>query len=40
MAGRISFAMPAILDQPLESILADLPVRREIKDALRDRAGL
>jgi EAL and modified HD-GYP domain-containing signal transduction protein len=32
--------MDAILDQPLDSILADLPVRGEIKEALVARTGL
>ena len=32
--------MDAILDQPLDAILAELPVRREIKDALETRTGL
>ena len=32
--------MDAILDQPLDTILAELPVRREIKDALETRTGL
>jgi len=39
LMGLLS-VMDAILDQPLESILADLPVRREIKDALQARTGL
>ena len=33
LMGLLS-VMDAILDQPLETILAELPVRREIKDAL------
>jgi EAL and modified HD-GYP domain-containing signal transduction protein len=32
--------MDAILDQSLDSILAELPVRAEIKDALQARTGL
>jgi c-di-GMP-related signal transduction protein len=32
--------MDAVLDQPLDSILADLPVRLEIKEALLARTGL
>jgi EAL and modified HD-GYP domain-containing signal transduction protein len=32
--------MDAVLDQPLDSLLAELPVRREIKDALQARVGL
>jgi EAL and modified HD-GYP domain-containing signal transduction protein len=32
--------MDAILDQPLDSILADLPVRGEIKEALLAQTGL
>jgi len=39
LMGLLS-VMDAILDQPLDSILAELPVRREIKDALVSRAGL
>lgn len=39
LMGLLSI-MDAILDQPLDSILADLPVRSEIKDALQARAGL
>ena len=39
LMGLLS-VMDAILDQPLESILADLPVRQEIKDALQSRTGL
>ena len=39
LTGLLS-VMDAILDQPLESILADLPVRQEIKDALQARTGL
>jgi c-di-GMP-related signal transduction protein len=39
LMGLLS-VMDAILDQPLDSILAELPVRREIKDALQTRAGL
>jgi c-di-GMP-related signal transduction protein len=40
MAGSIAFAVNAILNQPFDSILAGIPVRQEINDALRDRAGL
>jgi EAL and modified HD-GYP domain-containing signal transduction protein len=32
--------MDAILDQSIDSILAELPVRREIKDALVHQKGL
>ena len=39
LMGLLSL-MDAILDQPLDSILAELPVRREIKDALRAKKGL
>jgi EAL and modified HD-GYP domain-containing signal transduction protein len=39
LMGLLS-VMDAILDQPLDSILAELPVRREIKDALQARTGL
>jgi c-di-GMP-related signal transduction protein len=39
LMGLLS-VMDAILDQPLDSILADLPVRREIKAALQARTGL
>ena len=39
LMGLLS-VMDAILDQPLDSILAELPVRREIKDALQSRTGL
>jgi len=39
LMGLLS-VMDAILDQPLDSILAELPVRAEIKDALQARAGL
>jgi c-di-GMP-related signal transduction protein len=39
LMGLLS-VMDAILDQPLDSLLAELPVRREIKDALQTRAGL
>jgi EAL and modified HD-GYP domain-containing signal transduction protein len=39
LMGLLS-VMDAILDQPLESILAELPVRGEIKDALQARTGL
>lgn len=39
LMGLLS-VMDAILDQPLDSILAELPVRREIKDALQARIGL
>ena len=38
LLGLLS-VMDAILDQPLDSILADLPVRREIKEALLARSG-
>jgi EAL and modified HD-GYP domain-containing signal transduction protein len=39
LMGLLS-VMDAILDQPLDSILAGLPVRREIKEALLARTGL
>src|SRR5216683_2426144 len=39
LMGLLS-VMDAILDQPLDSILADLPVRSEIKEALVARTGL
>lgn len=39
LMGLLS-VMDAILDQPLDSILANLPVRGEIKDALQARMGL
>ena len=39
LMGLLS-VMDAILDQPLDSILADLPVRSEIKEALMARTGL
>jgi c-di-GMP-related signal transduction protein len=39
LMGLLS-VMDAILDQPLDSILAELPVRREIKEALQARTGL
>jgi EAL and modified HD-GYP domain-containing signal transduction protein len=39
LMGLLS-VMDAILDQSLDSILAELPVRSEIKDALLARAGL
>jgi len=39
LMGLLS-VMDAILDQPLDSILAELPVRAEIKDALQARTGL
>jgi c-di-GMP-related signal transduction protein len=39
LLGLLS-VMDAILDQPLEIILAELPVRLEIKDALLARTGL
>jgi c-di-GMP-related signal transduction protein len=39
LMGLLS-VMDAILDQPIDSLLAELPVRREIKDALQTRAGL
>lgn len=39
LLGLIS-VMDAILDQPLDAILAELPVRREIKEALLERPGL
>jgi EAL and modified HD-GYP domain-containing signal transduction protein len=39
LMGLLS-VMDAILDRPLDSILADLPVRGEIKEALLARTGL
>jgi EAL and modified HD-GYP domain-containing signal transduction protein len=39
LMGLLS-VMDAILDQPLDSILAELPVRGEIKEALLARTGL
>ncbi len=39
MMGLLSL-MDAILDQPLDSIMAELPVRGEIKEALLSRTGL
>jgi c-di-GMP-related signal transduction protein len=39
LMGLLS-VMDAILDQPLDSILAELPVRAEIKEALQARTGL
>jgi c-di-GMP-related signal transduction protein len=39
LMGLLS-VMDAILDQPLDSILAELPVRAEIKGALQARTGL
>ena len=39
LLGLLS-VMDAILDQPLEQILAELPVRHEIKDALLAKKGL
>jgi EAL and modified HD-GYP domain-containing signal transduction protein len=39
LMGLLS-VMDAILDKPLHSILAELPVRAEIKDALQARKGL
>jgi EAL and modified HD-GYP domain-containing signal transduction protein len=39
LMGLLS-VMDAILDQPLDSILAELPVRSEIKDALLARTGM
>jgi c-di-GMP-related signal transduction protein len=39
LMGLLS-VMDAILDQPLETILAELPVRREIKEALLARQGV
>ena len=38
LMGLLS-VMDAILDQPLDSVLAQLPVRAEIKDGLQARAG-
>jgi c-di-GMP-related signal transduction protein len=39
LLGLLS-VMDAILDKPLDSILAELPVRKEIKDALQAQTGL
>ena len=39
LLGLLS-VMDAILDQPLKTILADLPVRNEIKEALLAKTGL
>jgi EAL and modified HD-GYP domain-containing signal transduction protein len=39
LMGLLS-VMDAVLDQPLDSILADMPVRGEIKEALLARTGL
>ena len=39
LMGLLS-VMDAVLDQPLDSILAELPVRGEIKEALQARKGL
>ena len=39
LMGLLS-VMDAILDQPLDAILAELPVRKEIKDALQAQTGL
>jgi c-di-GMP phosphodiesterase len=39
LMGLLS-VMDAILDQSLDSILAELPVRKEIKDALQAQTGL
>jgi c-di-GMP-related signal transduction protein len=39
LMGLLS-VMDAILDKPLDSILAELPVRREIKEALQAQKGL
>ena len=39
LMGLLS-VMDAIIDQPLDSILVDLPVRGEIKEALLARTGL
>jgi EAL and modified HD-GYP domain-containing signal transduction protein len=39
LMGLLS-VMDAVLDQPLDSILADLPVRHEIKEALLARMGM
>jgi c-di-GMP-related signal transduction protein len=39
LMGLLS-VMDAILDRPLDTILAELPVRQEIKDALLARTGL
>ena len=38
LLGLLS-VMDAILDQPLDAILAELPVRNEIKEALLERPG-
>jgi c-di-GMP-related signal transduction protein len=38
LMGLLS-VMDAILDQPIETVLAELPVRREIKDALLSQKG-
>jgi c-di-GMP-related signal transduction protein len=39
LMGLLS-VMDAVLDQPLDSILAELPVRAEIKEALQSRTGM
>ncbi len=39
LMGLLS-VMDAVLDQPLDSVLAELPVRGEIKEALQSRTGL
>jgi c-di-GMP-related signal transduction protein len=39
LMGLLS-VMDAILDRPLDSVLAELPVRSEIKEALQARTGL
>ena len=39
LMGLLS-VMDAILDQPLDLVLADMPVRREIKEALLSNSGL
>jgi EAL and modified HD-GYP domain-containing signal transduction protein len=39
LLGLLS-VMDAILDQPLTTVLSDLPVRKEIKEALVARTGL
>jgi EAL and modified HD-GYP domain-containing signal transduction protein len=39
LLGLLS-VMDAILDQPLDKILTELPIRHEIKDALLARSGL
>src|SRR5216683_1061122 len=39
LMGLLS-VVDAILDKPLDTVLADLPVRREIKDALQAQKGL